>query len=242
MKLGVNIDHVATLRQQRKGKFPDPVYAGLIAQAHGADSIVAHLREDRRHIQEQDVRILRQALAIPLSLEMAATDIMERFALELAPARVCLVPEKRQELTTEGGLDVIAHRTALKKTISRLSAKKIEVSLFIDPDPDQIKCARSLGADTVELHTGRYADAPVGPAQNKELAQLVKAGELAVRLKLKLHAGHGLDYRNVASVAQIHGMEELNIGFSIISQAVFTGLGPAVKEMKQLISRYPGGS
>ena len=236
MKLGVNIDHVATLRQQRKGKFPDPVYAGLIAQAHGADSIVAHLREDRRHIQQQDVRILRQTLAIPLSLEMAATEAMERFALELTAARVCLVPEKRQELTTEGGLDVIAHRSALKKTISRLSAKNIEVSVFVDPDGDQIKCARSLGAHAVVLLTVRYSDAPTGPLQARELTQLLKAGELSAKLKLRLHAGHGLDYRNVGPVARIDGMEELNIGFSIVSRAVFDGLGPAVAIMKQLIS------
>jgi pyridoxine 5-phosphate synthase len=235
MKLGVNIDHVATLRQQRKGKSPDAVYAGLVAQAHGADSIVAHLREDRRHIQERDVRILREALAIPLSLEMAATEAMERFALDLMPKRVCLVPEKRQELTTEGGLDAIAHRSVLKKTISRLAAKNIEVSLFLDPDSDQIKCARSLGAHTVELHTGRYADALTAATQAQERAKLLKAAEVALRLKLKLHAGHGLDYRNVGPVAQIPGMEELNIGFAIISQAIFDGLGPAVQAMKQRI-------
>jgi pyridoxine 5-phosphate synthase len=235
VRLGVNIDHVATLRQQRKGKTPDPVYAALVAQAHGADSIVAHLREDRRHIQDRDIQLLRQTLEVPLALEMAATDEMERIALNLVPQRVCLVPEKRQELTTEGGLDVIARRSGLKKTIARLSAKKIEVSLFIDPDADQIRCARSLGADTVELHTGRYAEAPAGPQQTREWAQLQKAAELTVKLKLRLHAGHGLTYRNVQPVAKLPGMEELNIGFSIIGQAVFTGLGQAVKEMKDLL-------
>jgi pyridoxine 5-phosphate synthase len=234
--LGVNIDHIATLRQQRQGNLPDPVYAGLTAEAHGADGIVAHLREDRRHIQERDVRLLRQVLQTRLNLEMAATEAMESIALDVLPQRVCIVPEKRQELTTEGGLDVIANRMRLKKLISRLSAKKIEVSLFIDPDADQIKCARSLGAYAVELHTGRYADSPEGPAREKEFTALLKAADLAGRLRLHLHAGHGLDYRNVQRVACIPGMEELNIGFSIMARAVFIGLGPAVKEMKDLIN------
>jgi pyridoxine 5-phosphate synthase len=236
VRLGVNIDHVATLRQQRQGETPDPVYAALTAEAFGADGIVAHLREDRRHIQERDIRLLRQVLKTRLNLEMAATDAMETIALEVQPNSVCLVPEKRQELTTEGGLDVITNRSRIQKLISRISAKKIIVSLFIDPDSDQIKCARSLGADAIELHTGRYADAPEGPLQDKEFAALVKASEQAVKLKLHLHAGHGLDYRNARRVARIPGMEELNIGFSIISHAVFNGLGPAVKEMKELIA------
>jgi pyridoxine 5-phosphate synthase len=235
MKLGVNIDHVATLRQQRKESFPEPIYAALLAQENGADSIVAHLREDRRHIQDRDIRHLKQVLKIPLALEMAATDEMERIALEILPTRVCLVPEKRQELTTEGGLDVIARRSVLQKMARRLSDKKIEVSLFIDPDSDQIKCAQSVGADTVELHTGAYAIA-AGPAQAKELGKLLKASELAVKLKLKLHAGHGLTYKNVQPIARLPGMEELNIGFSIIARAVFVGLGAAVKEMKELIA------
>jgi len=235
MKLGVNIDHVATLRQQRMEGFPEPVYAALVAQEQGADSIVAHLREDRRHIQDRDIRLLKQGLKIPLAMEMAATDEMERMALEVGPTRVCLVPEKRQELTTEGGLDVISRRTALQRLIPHLSAKKIEVSLFIDPDSDQIKCAKSLGADTVELHTGSYA-ATAGPAQAKELDKLLKASELAVNLKLRLHAGHGLTYKNVQPIARLPGMEELNIGFSIIARAVFVGLGSAVQEMKELLS------
>jgi pyridoxine 5-phosphate synthase len=234
MKLGVNIDHVATLRQQRKEGFPDPLYAAMVAQQHGADSIVAHLREDRRHIQDRDIRLLRQALTIPLAMEMAATDEMVRIALEVQPKRVCLVPEKRQELTTEGGLNVISHRTVLKKMIQQLSAKKIEVSLFMDADGDQIRCSKSLGADTIELHTGRYAIA-VGPAKAQELAKLLKAAELADKLKLTLHAGHGLDYKNAGPVARLPGMEELNIGFSIIARAIFSGLGAAVKEMKELV-------
>lgn len=236
VKLGVNVDHVATLRQQRQSEKPDPVQAALEAEAHGADDIVAHLREDRRHIQERDIRQLKEALKTHLSLEMAATDAMESIALDVQPFRVCLVPEKRQELTTEGGLDVVTNRTRIEKMISRLKAKKIEVSLFIDADTDQIQCARSLGADTIELHTGRYADTPEGPGRDKEFLTLLKGSELAVKLKLHLHAGHGLDYSNVQRVARIPGMEELNIGFSIISRAVFAGLGPAVKEMKQLIN------
>jgi pyridoxine 5-phosphate synthase len=234
MKLGVNVDHIATLRQQRQEDQPDPVYAALVAQKHGADSIVAHLREDRRHIQDRDIHLLKQALKIPLAMEMAATAEMERIALDVVPARVCLVPEKRQELTTEGGLDVISRRLVLKKMIQRLAAKKIEVSLFIDPDSDQIKCAHSLGADTVELHTGAYAQAQ-GPAQAKELVKLQHASELAVKLKLLLHAGHGLTYKNVQPVARLPGMAELNIGFSIVSRAVFVGLGAAVQEMKELL-------
>ena len=234
MKLGVNIDHIATLRQQRQEGIPDPLYAAQVAQENGADSIVAHLREDRRHIQDRDIRLLKKSLAIPLAMEMAATEEMERVALEVVPARVCLVPEKRKELTTEGGLDVIARRSALKKMIPRLASKKIEVSLFIDTDLDQIKCAHSLGADTVELHTGAYAQAQ-GAAQEKELAKLLKASELAVKLKLLLHAGHGLTYQNVRPVARLPGMAELNIGFSIVSRAVFVGLGAAVQEMKELV-------
>ncbi len=235
MRLGVNIDHVATLRQQRKEGFPDPLYAAMVAQQHGADSIVAHLREDRRHIQDRDIRLLKQSLKISLAMEMGATEDISRIALEVHPQRVCLVPEKRQELTTEGGLDVISHRTALKKMIARFLAKNIEVSLFIDPDADQIRCAKSLGAGIIELHTGRYASAK-GNAQALELIKLLKASELAGKLKLHLHAGHGLDYRNVHPVAKLPGMEELNIGFSIVARAVFTGLGAAVKEMKELIS------
>ena len=236
VELGVNIDHIATLRQQRRGKFPDPVYAALTAEAHGADGIVAHLREDRRHIQDRDVKALRQVLQTRLSLEMAATDEMEAVALDLQPQRVCLVPEKRQELTTEGGLDVIGHRTRIQKMIHRLSAKKIFVSLFIDPDLDQTKCARSLGADAVEFHTGSYAEAPAGLARDKEFLKLRKAVEKAQQLKLHVHAGHGLDYKNVTAVARIPGMEELNIGYAIVAHALFVGFGPAVREMKELIN------
>lgn len=235
VRLGVNIDHVATLRQQRKEKSPDPIYAALVAQTQGADSIVAHLREDRRHIQDRDMNLLKQTLDVPLAMEMAATEEMERIAMSVSPRRVCLVPEKRQELTTEGGLDVIAQRSAIKKMISRFSSKKIEVSLFIDPDSDQIRCARSLGADIIELHTGPYAAAPEGPAREREYNKLLKAAELADKLKLRLHAGHGLNYRNVVPVAELPGMEELNIGFAIIGHALWVGLGSAVIEMKELL-------
>lgn len=234
MRLGVNIDHVASLRQQRKEGHPEPVYAALVAEAHGADSIVAHLREDRRHIQERDLKVLKQVLRIPVGLEMAATEDMERLAIEFLPARVCLVPERRLELTTEGGLNVISNRSRIAKLIARLASKKIEVSLFIDPDLDQVKCARSLGADIIELHTGRYANQS-GAARQAELARLHRACDLALKLKLALHAGHGLDYRNVRPIARLPGMQELNIGFSIISRALFTGLGTAVREMKETI-------
>jgi pyridoxine 5-phosphate synthase len=235
VKLGVNVDHIATLRQQRQEGFPDPIYAALVAQENGADSIVAHLREDRRHIQDRDIRLLKQVLQIPLAMEMAATEEMEHIALEVQPTRVCLVPEKRQELTTEGGLNIIARRSVLQKMIHHFSAKKIEVSLFLDPDSDQIRCAKSLGADTVELHTGAYATAE-GALRTKELSRLVKASELAVKLKLRLHGGHGLTYKNVEPIARLPGMQELNIGFSIVARSVSVGLGAAVKEMKELLA------
>jgi pyridoxine 5-phosphate synthase len=234
MKLGVNIDHIATVRQQRKEQAPDPIRAALIAQENGADSIVAHLREDRRHIQDRDIRQLKEKLTIPLAMEMAATREMQRIALEVRPARVCLVPEKRQELTTEGGLDVVAQRGSLKKMIETLSAKKIEVSLFVDAEAKQIECAKALGAHAVELHTGRYASLQ-GDAQKKELNKLMKAAALARQLTLHLHAGHGLNYTNVQPIARIPGMEELNIGFSIVAHALFEGWGRAVLQMRELI-------
>ncbi len=234
MRLGVNVDHIATLRQQRKENFPDPVEAALIAQAHGADSIVAHLREDRRHIQETDLHHLKEKLRIPLAMEMGATPGIESIALRVQPARVCIVPEKRQELTTEGGLDVVRQAKRLEPMIRRFAAKMIEVSLFIAPDAKQVKCASDIGAEIIELHTGKYATLK-GSARQRELDKLVEASELALHLKLGLHAGHGLDYENVLPIAQIAGMEELNIGFSIISQALFDGLAGSVRQMKDLI-------
>jgi len=234
MRLGVNIDHIATLRQQRKEGFPDPVAAALVAQQNGADSIVAHLREDRRHIQDADLFQLKQKLRIPLAMEMASTDEMVRIARRLRPTRVCLVPEKRQELTTEGGLNLIARRAEVQRHIRALRGSRIEVSVFIDPDLDQVCAAKALGADTVELHTGRYARRK-GGARLKELKRLEKASGLAMELGLDLHAGHGLDYENVDAVARLPDMQELNIGFSIVAEMVSIGLGAAVRQMKRRI-------
>lgn len=236
VRLGVNIDHVATLRQQRREGTPDPIAAAQTAQAHGADSIVAHLREDRRHIQDADIRRLRQILSIPLAMEMAATDEMVRIACDVGPARVCLVPEKRQELTTEGGLDVAGQKDHLAPLLRRLREHRVAVSLFIDPDLRQVRAARDLGADMIELHTGAYARSAQGPAREKALEALRRAAEAAAEAGLELHAGHGLDYQNVKPVANLPGMRELNIGFSIIARAVFIGLGPAVEEMKGRIT------
>jgi pyridoxine 5-phosphate synthase len=232
VKLGINIDHVATLRQQRKEGFPDPIMAALTAQSHGAHSIVAHLREDRRHIQDADIHQLKKKLRIPLAMEMAATSDMVSIACAVRPARVCLVPEKREELTTEGGLNVVRHRQSLKIHIAKLRARKIAISLFIDAAPEQILASKALGAGIIELHTGTYAIAQ-GAARKKALNALRDAGVLARELGLVLHAGHGLDYENVAPVACLEGMDELNIGFAVIARAVFTGLGAAVTEMKE---------
>jgi len=234
MKLGVNIDHIATLRQQRQEAQPDPLHAARIAQECGADSIVAHLREDRRHIQDADLQRLKKNLKIPLAMEMAGTDEMVRIACRVKPARVCFVPEKRQELTTEGGLDIQAQRKRLAPRIRKIQDHHIEVSLFIDPDLDQVYEAKVLGAQTIELHTGLYASTH-GAARKRELVRLTKASELATQLGLRLHAGHGLNYENVEPVAQLPGMQELNIGFAIVVQAVYVGWGAAVREMKQRI-------
>jgi pyridoxine 5-phosphate synthase len=234
VRLGVNIDHVATLRQQRKEGFPDPVRAALIAQAHGADSIVAHLREDRRHIQDDDLRRLKKKLRIPLAMEMAATDEMVRIACRIRPARVCLVPEKRQELTTEGGLDVAGELPRLIRLVKPLLKAGIEISAFIDPRPSQVIAAKALGAQTVELHTGAYARSR-GTKRKQEVARLHAAAYTARSLRLHLHAGHGLDLENVKPVARLPGMQELNIGFAIIAAALEKGLGKAVREMKSKI-------
>ena len=231
-KLGVNIDHIATLRQQRREGFPDPIEAALVAQTSGADSIVAHLREDRRHIQDNDLKRLKKVLKVPLAMEMAATDEMVAIAGRVRPARVCLVPEKRQELTTEGGLNLLRHSAHLKTRIATLVRRGIDVSLFIDAEPRQVIAAKALGAGIIELHTGRYAQAH-GPARIKALRDLRTASRLAQSLGLRLHAGHGLDEDNVRPVAQLPGMEELNIGFSIIARAVFDGLAHSVRGMKR---------
>ena len=236
-KLGVNIDHIATIRQARLSIQPDPVAAAVIVELAGADGITVHLREDRRHIQDRDVFLLKETIKTRLNLEMAAVDEMVKIASKLKPESVCLVPEKRKELTTEGGLDVCVNKKHLKKVVSFLQKKGIMVSLFIDPDLKQIKAAREIKAQCVELHTGAYAEAKKEDTQKKELKRLQQAGDLAVKLGLRLNAGHGLDYKNVVPVAGMGGIEDLNIGHSIIARAVLVGLYQAVKEMKSLIGR-----
>jgi pyridoxine 5-phosphate synthase len=228
MRLGVNIDHIATLREARREKFPDPVAAAQEAIAGGADGIVCHLREDRRHIQDKDVIQLRK-LKTRLDLEMAATDEMVKIALKLKPEMVTIVPEKRREITTEGGLDVVKHRQLLKPVVLRLKSAGIQVSLFIDPDQCQVEESAVLMADFIELHTGRYARRP----GIKELTKLEAVTQQARLIGLRVNAGHGLDYQNVKAITKINGIEELNIGFSIIARAVFVGMKQAVREMRE---------
>ena len=232
--LGMNIDHVATLRQARGGRAPDPLLAALVAEQWGADSITLHLREDRRHIQDRDVRAMRGALQTRMNLEMAATPEMLDFAIDLLPQDVCLVPERRSELTTEGGLDVVGQQAAIADACRRLAASGIRVSLFIDPDPEQIDAALRVRAPVIELHTGSYAGAQ-GPDRARELARLAVAAKRAVASGLIAHAGHGLDYHNVQPVAALPELVELNIGHSIVARAVMSGMGPAVAEMKRLM-------
>jgi len=232
-ELGVNIDHVATIRQARRTYEPDPVHAAVLCELAGADGITIHLREDRRHIQDRDLYVLRQTVAIKLNLELAAASEILGIACQTRPDQATLVPEKREEITTEGGLDVVVHRSAVADAVKRLKEAGVYVSLFLDPDPRQIELAKELEADAVELHTGQYALAK-GAAQLEQLALLVEAGKLIRRLGLGLHAGHGLNYHNVTSVAQIEGMHELNIGHAIVSRAVLVGMERAVREMKAL--------
>ncbi len=234
IQLGVNIDHVATLRQARGTRYPDPVEAAYIAENAGADSITVHLREDRRHIQERDIHLLRSVLKTRMNLEMAASSEMLTIACELQPQDCCLVPENRQEITTEGGLDARAQWQVLKPICSKLSSDGIRVAVFIDPEIDQIDAATSLDVPVVELHTGRYADAD-GQTQAKELHRLRVATEYAAHKGLEVHAGHGLNYHNVTPVAAIDGINELNIGHAIVSHALIVGLSTAVKEMKHLM-------
>ncbi|WP_437206670.1 pyridoxine 5'-phosphate synthase [Planctomicrobium sp. SH664] len=238
-RLGVNIDHVATIRQARKTIEPDPVWAAALAELGGADVITVHLREDRRHIQDRDLRVLKETVQVKLNLEMAAEDEITQIALQIRPQQCTLVPEKRQEVTTEGGLDVIGNRERVKRCIDQLTAAGLEVSLFIDPDPEQIKASRDLGVHAVELHTGRYADAPTELDQQTELRQLIQASDAALQQGLVLHMGHGLTYRNVVPVARIQGVDELNIGHSIVARAVMVGFERAVREMKALINSGP---
>ncbi|AFY69624.1 pyridoxine 5'-phosphate synthase [Thalassoporum mexicanum PCC 7367] len=233
--LGVNIDHIATIRQARRGVEPDPVAAAVIAELAGADGITVHLREDRRHIQDRDVKILRQTVRTHLNLEMAATDEMVEIALAVKPDYVTLVPEKREEVTTEGGLDILGQIDRLTKIVGQLQTAQIPVSLFVDPDIDQLEASAQTGAKLVELHTGTYANATNAIEQQQELEVLQTGGARAIALGLRLNAGHGLTYWNTKPVAAIPGMEELNIGHSIISRAALVGLDKAVREMKQLI-------
>jgi len=234
LALGVNIDHVATLRQARRGRFPDPLFAALLAEQSGADSITLHLREDRRHIQDRDVVIMRQALQTRMNLEMAVTDEMIGIARSIRPQDVCLVPEKREEVTTEGGLDVAGQASRIADACRELGGAGIRVSLFIDPDPAQIEASRHAGAPVIELHTGAYAEA-TGAAQAREFERLLSGARLAATLGLTVNAGHGLHYHNVGPVAAIPEIVELNIGHAIIARAVFDGLARAVRDMKDLM-------
>jgi pyridoxine 5-phosphate synthase len=233
--LGVNIDHIATLRQARRGRDPDPVHAALEAEMAGADGITLHLREDRRHIQDADVRLLRTLLTTPMNLEMAVTAEMLDIACEVRPPHCCLVPEKREELTTEGGLDVAGQSARVAAAVERLSQHGVRASLFIDPEPAQIEASARLGAPAIELHTGAYAEAR-GTERARELDRLRRGAHLAVRLGLEVHAGHGLDYHNVPPVAAIGEIVELNIGHALIARAVFHGLPAAVRQMRALLS------
>ena len=233
--LGVNIDHVATLRQARRGRDPDPVHAALAAEMAGADGITLHLREDRRHIQDADVRVLKGLLKTRMNLEMAVTEEMLGIASEIRPADCCLVPENRQEITTEGGLDAVGQEARLREAVARLAGHGIRVALFIDPDPAQVEAASRIAAPAIELHTGAYAEAR-GSAQARELERLVACARLGAGLGLQVHAGHGLDYHNVQPVAAIGEVVELNIGHALIGRAVFTGLAAAVREMKALMA------
>lgn len=231
--LGVNIDHVATLRQARGTRYPDPVKAALDAEEAGADGITLHLREDRRHIQERDVRLLRDLLQTRMNLEVALTPEMLAFAQEIRPQHICLVPERREELTTEGGLDVVGQVQRIRDAIVALPAS--EVSLFIDPDLQQIQAAKDSGAPVIELHTGRYAEAATAQEQAHELQRLAKAVEFATGLGLVVNAGHGLHYHNVQPIAALPGINELNIGHAIVAQAIFVGFKQAVRDMAELI-------
>lgn len=239
-RLGVNIDHVATVRQARRTIEPDPVHAAVLAELGGADGITVHLREDRRHIQDRDVRLLQQMLRVKLNLEMAvAPDIIE-FALDVLPDQATLVPESREEVTTEGGLDVMGQRSRVQDCIDRLKEQFIQVSLFVDPDVAQVEAAVEVGADIVELHTGAYADAITSEDADAEYDRILEAGQFAINRGLLLDMGHGLTYRNVQRIAAINGVRELNIGHSIISHAVMVGLERAVREMKTLVSGAAG--
>jgi len=235
ISLGVNVDHVATLRQARRGRYPDPVHAALAAETAGADSITLHLREDRRHIQDHDVRSLRGLLQTRMNLELAVTDEMLAIAAEVRPADCCFVPERRQEITTEGGLDVAARAARVRDATAQLRQAGVRVALFIDPDARQVEAAAHAGAPVIELHTGAYAEA-AGSHQATELERLRAAARLGASLGLEVHAGHGLNYRNVRPVAALPEIVELNIGHALIAHALYVGLAAAVREMKALMA------
>jgi pyridoxine 5-phosphate synthase len=235
-KLGVNIDHVATLRQARGTRYPDPVAAAALCEKAGADQITVHLREDRRHIQDFDVRLLRRSLQTDLNLEMALTRSMREFAIDVRPHSVTIVPEKRRELTTEGGLDVKKYKSELKKFVPLMQKNGIRVSLFINPDPQDVLLSAELKVDAIEIHTGSYADAKPGEASARELKRIEVAAKLGHEKDLWVAAGHGLNYTNTAAVAQIREIVEFNIGHSIVARAVMVGLESAVREMKKILA------
>lgn len=236
LRLGINIDHVATLRNARGGVHPDPIRAAKLAIKAGADSITAHLREDRRHIRDTDIARLMKEIKAPLNLEMAATPEMLKIALRTKPHAVCLVPEKRAELTTEGGLDVAGNLTALTPYIAKLNKAGIRVSLFIDPEAKQLEAAKKAGAPVIEIHTGSYCHAK-GAARKKELKRIVTTAALAEELGLECHAGHGLDYDNVSPVAAITNMRELNIGHFLVGEALFVGLEDSIRKMRKIMNK-----
>ena len=234
--LGVNIDHVATIRQARKTNEPDPVWAAAAAQLGGADCITIHLREDRRHIQDRDLRILKQTVSVKLNLECAVIPEMLEIACDVRPNQVCLVPEKREEITTEGGLDIVANKIVIRKAIDKLVTAGIRVSVFIDPAADQINAAADIGANAIEIHTGSYTN-QTGENRDKELSKIALATVHGKKAGLEVHAGHGLTYNNVIPIASIEGIQELNIGHTIVSRAMFSGLQNAVREMKDILIR-----
>lgn len=235
IKLGVNIDHVATLRQARGTRYPDPIQAAIAAEQAGADAITLHLREDRRHIQERDVEMLKSILQTRMNLEMAVTDEMIAYAVRFLPEECCLVPERRQELTTEGGLDVVTQQKKITAACARLADAGVRVSLFIDADTQQIEAAARTGAPVIEIHTGHYADRLTADERGEELARIELAVQQGTDLGLQVNAGHGLNYQNVQAIAAIPGIAELNIGHAIMARALFTGLHEAVREMKRLM-------
>lgn len=230
-KLNLNVDHVATLRQARRGKEPDPVSAAMVAEFAGASGIVLHLREDRRHAQERDLEVLRKLIQTKLNMEMAATEEMVGIAKKIIPDLVTIVPENRQEITTEGGLDVAGNMEWIKKTVSNLQDSDLFISLFIDPDKNQIEASKEIGADMVEIHTGMYAEAKNEKNRKKELGKIINSVKKALNIGLRISAGHGLNYHNVQEIASIDGIEDLNIGHSIVSRALLVGMERAVRDM-----------